>query len=731
MNIFFRRHPGISNTQHAIPSHESMTVLMNFLCFLLGAVAVTVLAVSPASAEVQQKPLPACNLSISFDLKQNLLQGNAEISFPEPTNIVVFTGTLKILSAGLDGKPVEYRKKDGLIKAYGRGPLKITYEGVFRKTPGDLQNLENSDVVTGGVIGTDGISLTGNWYPSINGLAYYRLSALVPEGFEAVSEADEIISRETPAGREYIFSFPYPRNSVSFVAAHYSEVKGRIGNTDIYAYFFPEDISLAPTYIEYTKKYLEMYDKLLVPYPYKRFSVVENIQPTGLSMPTFTLLGQEVVRLPFIVQTSLGHEITHQWFGNYVYADFQKGNWLEGITTYLSDYLYQEQKGRGWEYRKKILTDYQSYVTPRKEFPLRDFTGRVDFASEAIGYGKGAMLFHMLHRIVGDETFYRSLRQLIENHRFRNASWEDIRKAFETNYGKDLGWFFSQWLDRKGVPSLVVEDPGVLVLKGTPSVSFILRQEGEPYKINLSLDMVAGTEETTKKVEFGKEKQYMDIATDEKPGTLIIDKDYDVMRKLQDDEFPPVISRLLGDERRVIVYSEKDKNIYADLVRVFKEDGFETKEVKDLKDEDIRTSSLLVLGYDSPVLRQLFGKIEKPGTGFILSVRNNPLNTAKVVAYANGDSREEVTPVAQKIFHYGKYTTIRFEKGTNVAKELAGTDRGMVFSLAEPAEGIIPKKSLPLAQIIDNVAEKPVIFIGERHTNYEDHKVELNVIMGL
>src|SRR5512142_2021373 len=104
-----------------------------------------------------------------------------------------------------------------------------------------------------------------------------------------------------------------------------------------------------------------MYHALLRPYPYKRFSVVENILPTGYSMPTFTLLGKEIVRLPFIPETSLGHEITHQWFGNYVYWSGGRGNWLEAITTYLSDQYYQEQQGKGWEYRKKVLTDYQSY----------------------------------------------------------------------------------------------------------------------------------------------------------------------------------------------------------------------------------------------------------------------------------------------------------------------------------------------------------------------------------
>lgn len=700
--------------------------------FLLLLVAVMAIMAQPGlAADSAKKSTPTCNLSVSFDLQSNSLKGTAEIVFPESADIVISTGDLNIMSAGLNGKTVEYNKKEGVIRASGKGVMLITYQGVFRGQ-GKIENLENAGVVPGGLISTEGISLTGSWYPSLKGPVYYRLTALVPAGFTAISEADEIMRKETPTGREYTFSFPHPLNGIDFVAGKYTEVRGTIAGIDIYAYFFPEDIALAETYIEYSKKYFEMYNRLLVPYPYKRFSVVENFLPTGYSMPTFTLLGREVVRLPFIVQTSLGHEITHQWFGNYVYADFAKGNWLEGITTYLSDHLYEEQKGKGWEYRKKILADYQSYVTPENEFPLRHFSGRTGFSSMAIGYGKGAMLFHMLRNIVGDEAFYRSLRRLIDKNKFRDATWEDIRGAFEETYGKELGWFFSQWLDRKGVPSIEVLDARTLVLKGTPSVSFRLLQKGEAYRLKIPLNITSGKEKAAyRTIELGKEKQYFDIAAGEDPHTLIIDEDYDVMRRLEEKEYPPVISRLLGDEKRLIVYSEKEKGIYGDLIGIFRDEGFKAKDAADLKDEDIRTSSIFVLGYESPVLKRLFGGVKRPGPGFALTVRNNPLNAAKVVAYAAGDSREEVRLAARKIFHYGKYTTIRFEKGVNVAKEIAETDRGMIFKLVEPMGGVEPKKSLNLNRIIDDIAGMPVIFVGERHTNYEDHKVELDVIMNL
>ena len=676
-------------------------------------------------------PFPVYTLSVSFDLKHNSLDGVVSVDLPEAKNWVFETGHLTVLSVELNGQPVDYPKRGEGFEVYGKGTLTVRYQGVFRGEEGEGENPENVGVSPGGVVSEEGISLTGAWYPSLDGLTYYHLKALVPDNFSAVSEADEISTRRTPAGNEYSFVFPYPLDGISLVAGDYKEVKASADGIDIYAYFFSEDAALADTYIENTKKYLKMYGTLLIPYPYKRFSVVENILPTGYSMPTFTLLGREVVRLPFIPETSLGHEITHQWFGNYVYADFRTGNWLEAITTYLSDHLYEEKQGRGWEYRKKILVDYQSYVTPEKEFPLRDFVVRKDFASMTIGYGKGAMLFHMLKNLEGEEAFSRSLRRLIREYGHKRASWTDIQRSCEKESGMDLGWFFTQWLDRKGVPDINAEDAREIVLQGVPTASFRTVQEGEPFIFTLPLKIVESEGGRRDEIGISKEKQYFDIAAKDNLRELVFDGDYDVMRRLSPDEFPPVIARLLGDEKRLVVYPAEAKDKYADLIDFFQREGFTAREETDVNDEDIGTSSLLVLGYESPVLRRLFGSVQKPGPGFGFTVRNNPLNTSKVVAYADGDSKEEISLAAGKVIHYGKYSVLRFVQGRNVQKETAKTDRGMIFVLREDVAGMEPKKTQKLGTIIEKVSDIPVIIVGERHTNYEDHKVELDVVMAL
>jgi len=674
--------------------------------------------------------IPRHALSVSFHIEDSRLQGISHISLPGDKAFRVHTHTLTVTSITLNGLPLTVDKNKRVLNITGPGILEITYEVIFRGKHNE-DTRENAGVVTRNVISDRGIYLTGGWYPFIEGGAYHHLRAIVPKGFTAVSEADEIIMKEIPNGKEYSFDFPYPVHEINFIAGKYRIIKETFRGIDIYGYFFPEDISLAKTYIQHTKKYLEKYQHILTPYPYKRFSVVENFLPTGYSMPTFTLLGQEVVKLPFIVKTSLGHEILHQWFGNYVYGDYDKGNWVEGLTTYLSDHLYEEEEGTGWKYRKKILTDYESYVVPGKEFPLKAFTGRVDFASKVIGYGKGAMVFHMLKNLVGEPAFYEALREIIRERALHEASWEDIRTFFEKVSGTDLSWFFEQWLNRKGIVTIAVKDPRVIFSNGANTISFDIVQNGQPYRFRLPVRIHSDSGTSTEILHIEKQRETFEISSQGTPIDIILDENYDIMRNLSEAEYPPVISRLLGDEKRLIVMPEKDRERYESLIAVFQREGFTLKEERYLKDEDIMSSSLLITGFDGPVVKRLFANMQKPQHGFTLVVKENPLNPRKVIALAYGDSRQEVDLVSGKIYHYGKYSSLRFNKGRNTEKRTAESTRGIQIRLYEPVTLIQTKKLSYLKDIMELIADTPVIYVGERHMSYEDHKIQLEVIMNL
>ena len=183
------------------------------------------------------------------------------------------------------------------------------------------------------------------------------------------------------------------------------------GAVDIVVYLHERDDALSRKYLDATARYMEMYRQLLGPYPYGKFALVENFWETGYGMPSFTLLGPQVIRFPFILHSSYPHEILHNWWGNSVFVDYESGNWCEGLTAYMADHLIQEQRGLAVNYRRSTLQKYRNYVREGRDFPLSEFRSRHSAATEAVGYGKSLMTFHMLRRHSGDDAFRASFEE--------------------------------------------------------------------------------------------------------------------------------------------------------------------------------------------------------------------------------------------------------------------------------------------------------------------------------
>ncbi len=660
---------------------------------------------------------PEITLSVSFDIDKGMMSGKALIVISDIGEYAIRTGPLAVKSARLNGLPLESEAGGTVtIKVEKQSAVEIEYQ-CFSGS-GSPCIIDGRDIF-----------LAGNWYPSVDGLKYHRLSALVPRGLTAVSESETTEVEEKADGDLYSFTFPYPVEEIHLIAREFTVGKQSFKGTELSAYFFPEDESLADEYLEYAKKYLELYGGILGKFPFRRFSVVEHFLPTGYSVPTFILLGRDVARLPFIVRTSLGHEIVHQWLGNLVYVDHEKGNWAEGLATYLSDHLYEEQEGRGWQYRKQMLIDYKSYAVPEKEFPLKDFRSGTDFLSRAIGYGKSAMLFHMLRRLVGDDSFSRGLRSFIDLYRFRRASWHDIAFTFERESGKELGWFFDQWLREKGYARLDIKDTEIGP-KGLQSlVSFDVIQKEKTYVLDLPAAVTTDKGKATEVLRIEKERQRFGIIADGDPGRLVVDEDYDTFRELTLIETPPVIGKLLGEEKGIVALQEEE--VFSALVEFLKVRGYEARKPEEIKDEEIRGSNLVIAGLGTAIERRLFGRNEAAPSGFSLTVRRNPLNPSKVVAVAAASSKEEVEASWEKIPHYGKYSMVAFRGGENTEKKTWGSERGWVMPLKETTTGIETSRAVRIDEIIGRVSDKKIIYVGEQHDRYEHHIAQLDVIKGL
>jgi len=339
-----------------------------------------------------------------------------------------------------------------------------------------------------------------------------------------------------------------PQQGIHLVAGPWHRY--RRDKTDRHAdvWLLQEDPPLAHTWLEASLDWLGVYGEAIGPYPYHRFTVVENPRQTGYGMPAFTLLGSRVMRLPFIVATSLPHEVLHNWWGNGVFVDDSRGNWSEALTTYLADHLVAERRGEGRRYRLDTLLSWHDFAADGGDLPLADFAGHRDRAARSVGYGKGMFLFHMLRGRLGDDVFLDGLRRLFDGFLFRRAGFDDVRGAFEAACTCALGSFFDQWLDRAGAPALVVDGAERVHDDSGHSLRFtIVQAHTPPWRLRVPVRVIDATGRITRDLlDVNDARQQFSLELEAAAARIEVDPDFDLFRRLDDGERPVTFGRVFG-----------------------------------------------------------------------------------------------------------------------------------------------------------------------------------------
>ena len=575
----------------------------------------------------------------------------------------------------------------------------IEYEGII-KSPLEQseKNYQRGFSESPGIISEKGIYLAGStyWVPIIgNEMMTYVMDVELPKGWKSVSQGKRTKEENNVAYQTDQWTCDKPQEEVFLIGAQFTEYSFDAGHVTAMAFLRTPDEGLANKYLETTAQYLEMYRGILGLYPYSKFALVENFWETGYGMPSFTLLGEKIIRFPFILHSSYPHELLHNWWGNSVYVDFEKGNWCEGLTAYMADHLVKEQRGKGEDYRRSTLQKYTDLVNIKNDFPLVDFRSRHDGASEAIGYGKSLMMWHMLRRKFGDETFLKSMQHFYRSNKYKRASFDDIRTAFETVTEQDLKPFFDQWLTRKGAPKLVLEKTHVKKsADGTYELVIILHQKQDGAAFDLDIPLVVVTEkgsfEYTQRMT--KKEQEFSISIASEPVKVLLDPNFDLFRALDAQEVPPALTKAYGASKTLILLPKGTPkgSVYDVFARSWMKE--EPTHFEILYDNDILKlpfgKSVWVLGYENKFAKnvakgmKVYGAkmlqdsivfpsktVVKKGNDVILTIPHPSNDKAVVVFLAIGDEAA-IPGLVRKLPHYGKYSYLAFEGAdpTNIAK---------------------------------------------------------------
>jgi hypothetical protein len=562
---------------------------------------------------------------------------------------------------------------------------------------------------TAGIIFTDGIYLSAEsfWYPRFNheGVSF-SLDVRLPDGWEAISQGERTHHARAGALTRIKWESPEPQEEIYLVGGRLTEYGRTEGTVQALVFLRTPEKELASGYLEATGRYLEMYRKLIGPYPYKKFALVENFWETGYGMPSFTLMGTKVIRLPFILYSSYPHEILHNWWGNSVYVDEKGGNWSEGLTTYLADYLIEEQKGAAVEYRRATLQKYRDYVgdpasgvaNTGKDFPLTEFRFRSSSLSEAVGYGKTLMFFHMLRQRLGDQGFIRALQKFYRTNLFNHAGFTDLRIAFSEVAGEDLGIEFNQWISRPGAPELRIRRAEAKPDGKDYRLTVVLEQvqPGPVYKLRLpvaiSLEGQERAYQTT--MTMDQKRQEWSLPVPARPLRLDVDPEFDVFRRLDRSEVPPALTLAFGADRVLVLLparaTEKIREGYRRLVESWRQPGADRLEIKLDSEMTVLPSDRTVwlFGWENRFQPQIAGKTAADGVSFtdtgvqingtpylknnhsVVLVATHPMNPDLAVAWVATARVQAMPGLGQKLPHYGKYSYLVFEgdEPRNIAK---------------------------------------------------------------
>ncbi len=543
-----------------------LTALFLFLCAILGSDSARSQSAPPRNSRIHH------DIKITLYPDQHRLEAEDRITLPErlgsSVGFVLHQGlepsspTPDVSVVPQPSRPVEAPGESYRVSLpRGVRTFTLVFHGqIHHPLTSDGKETARGSLSTPGLISKEGVFLSGDslWYPQFGeDLLLCDLEVTVPKDWDAVSQGERTVHEIRDGSCRVRWHSAEPQEEISLVAARFFVFSRPAGLVQTMVFLREPDKALAGKYLDATAPYLTMYDGLIGPYPYKKFALVENYWETGYGLPSFALMGSKVIRFPFIIFSSYPHEILHNWWGNSVYPEVKSGNWSEGLTAYLADHLLREQRGTATEYRRDTLQKYTDYVSKSDDFPLTLFRSRHSAATQAIGYGKALMFFHMLRMDLGDQPFREGLRDFYRNHKFRFASYDDIRKSFEHVSGKNLVADFTQWVTKPGAPRLKVSNARA-EKHGEEYVAtalFAQTQSGEPYRIHIPVAVtMEGQDHAYQTRVLMKDKQQeMRFTLPHPPVRIDVDPEFDVFRRLSQGELPPALTQLFGTKKLTIV----------------------------------------------------------------------------------------------------------------------------------------------------------------------------------
>ncbi len=398
------------------------------------------------------------------------------------------------------------------------------------------------------------------WFP-MHGYRQDRAKATfrvtVPQGF-LIAMDGEVVSRELQEEQEtFTIVNRQPDFPGSLAAAPFNEIPVQAGQVELRFYVMDHKRDYLDSHTRVISELLDLYSEKFAPYPSRTFrvAVIDNDSLLGFSSPGIQFLADRAFG-PEPNVNLLAKEIAYQWWGSLITPRTERDLWLkEGFSTY-SALLYQESISSREEFAGQLKDVAVAALLYEDESSILN-AHLLDLYSpeyNSVLKNKGAYVLHMLRAVIGDEKWFKVLQQFVYDFGYKTASIGDFKALAEKISEKDLGYFFSQWIEQTGVPEFTYEFTSYRIKDGF-RVDGVVKQDLDLFKMPMEILVETEGEPEIKHIEVMGMESYFSVQTFGKPITAVIDPNHRVLRVSDDIQLATLIAK--GDElRRMGEYPE-------------------------------------------------------------------------------------------------------------------------------------------------------------------------------
>jgi aminopeptidase N len=414
--------------------------------------------------------------------------------------------------------------------------IRIEYDGGFDK---DRYSRIYARDEGSAYIGMEGSYLmySSKWIPINRFLANQATETLevtVPLGLTVIGSGTQLPVVTRGINETFGWTSKTPTLPGSFVAGQYFQKKVQAGDFTIECFGKENKLDSLQKNAEAAAKILEYYQTTYGPSAAgKNFRLVEVDEPLARQSG---MLGAIFITRKELAQSkppirALARRIAYQWWQETIGIRSVEDLWLVDGMAYFSAAQYLGKAEGSAAYKEELdnlavlALKFENKSSIRLGWELGYRTDKY----ESVVAGKGAWVLNMAQGILGESSFNQLIQQYFHENIGNSGGTASFRKLAEKIYGKELGWFFAEWIDATGVPEFQADYVTFKTASGF-RVSGTVKQDRDLFRMPVEVAVVSSGKEEVKSVDLSGKSASFDISTFSMPQNVILDPGHKLLR---------------------------------------------------------------------------------------------------------------------------------------------------------------------------------------------------------